>query len=136
MLRLIGVSKVKERFKEDSKQFELSMLRLIGVSKVRGKVQGGFQTVRVIHASTYRGFESKGIQGIPAALSGACAGYPYDLTVLAEFSWMKVSGSGLLYFVIGPLFSVLAITLSYALIFYELRSYIGGKYDYPYRRAM
>eukprot|EP00795_Rhopilema_esculentum_P012853 gene12853-3599_t len=74
--------------------------------------------------------------GIPAALSGACAGYPYDLTVLAEFSWMKVSGSGLLYFVIGPLFSVLAITLSYALIFYELRSYIGGKYDYPYRRAM
>eukprot|EP00795_Rhopilema_esculentum_P012851 gene12851-3597_t len=36
------------------------MLRLIGVSKVKGKVQGGFQTVRVIHASTYRGFESKG----------------------------------------------------------------------------
>jgi len=73
--------------------------------------------------------------GIPAALSGSCAGYPYNLES-AEFSWIKLSGIGYVYFIVGPLTSIIIILVIYLLIFYELRSWIGSKRDYEYRKCI
>eukprot|EP00794_Sanderia_malayensis_P016929 gene16929-18636_t len=73
--------------------------------------------------------------GIPAAFSGACAGYPYKLQ-LSEFSWIKVSGMDLGYFVAGPLVSLLGILLLYVVIAYELSSWIGSRYDNVFSRAV